>query len=389
MEQLKEKKIPGLFKKNNNWFMDFWYRGKRYRRKISPDKRQAELALKKVKVSIAENKFFDVKKQQRILFKEMTKEYIERYSRLNKRSTGRDDTSLKHLIPYFKNKYIFEVSPQSIEDYKAKRLNDGMAKSTVNRELALLKHIYTKAIEWGKITENPVKKVKLFKEDNQRVRYLEKGEITMLLNTCKGYLQPIVITALYTGMRLSELLNLIWDDIDFNRGIITVKITKNNEKRYLPMNTELRNVLEYLKKNCNLDSPYVFCNNKGDRFAKFTISHRFNKVIKELGIKNFRFHDLRHTFASHLIMSGADIVTIQRLLGHKTLAMTLRYSHLSPNFMQSTVECLRFDIDTFWTLGQNEESIAKEQAVENNCNINAISRNVSLAQLVEQRTLNP
>jgi len=218
------------FKKGANWFIDYRYRGKRYRKKVSPDKRQAELALKKVKVAIAENKFFDVKREQRVLFEEMAKEYLERYSRLNKRSTIRDDTSLKHLIPYFKNKYLFEISPQSIEDYKAKRLNDGMAKSTVNRELALLKHIYTKAIEWGKVTENPVKKVKLFKEDNQRVRYLEKGEIKMLLDTCKDYMKPIVITALYTGMRLSEILNLTWDDIDFTRGIITVRITKNNEK---------------------------------------------------------------------------------------------------------------------------------------------------------------
>ncbi|PIV52714.1 MAG: hypothetical protein COS17_07820 [Elusimicrobia bacterium CG02_land_8_20_14_3_00_37_13] len=264
-----------------------------------------------------------------------------------------------------------------------------MAKSTVNRELALLKHIYTKAIEWGKVTENPVKKVKLFKEDNQRVRYLEKGEIKMLLDTCKDYMKPIVITALYTGMRLSEILNLTWDDIDFTRGIITVRITKNNEKRYLPMNTELRNTLEYLKKNCNLDSPYAFCNSKGDKFAKYTISHRFNKVIKELGIKDFCFHCLRHTFASHLVMSGADIVTIQRLLGHKTLAMTLRYSHLSPNFMQSTIECLRFGVDTFWTLEQNEKSATKEQVKESICNINAISHSGSLAQLVEQRTLNP
>jgi len=356
-----------VYKKGENWFIDFWCRGRRYRRKIGPSKRQAELALKKVKVEIAENKFFDVKKQQKVLFSEMAKEYIGRYAKINKKSFSRDEQSLGHLIPFFAGKYLYEISPQMIEDYKAKRLQEGVTGSTVNRELGCMKHIYTKAIEWGKATENPVKRVKLFKENNQRVRFLEKGEIKILLDVCPEFLKPIVIVALNTGMRQGEILNLKWDDIDLVRGIITIRNTKNNETRFIPLNSVLRNTFEKLKEKCKMDSPWVFCDDEGKRLSRFCndIRRSFLKVLKEAGIKDFRFHDLRHTFASHLVMAGADIMTVKELLGHKTLEMTLRYSHLSPDFKRSTVELLCTRMDTFWTLGGTESKSESNETTEN------------------------
>lgn len=359
-----------IYKKDENWFIDFWYRGKRYRRKVCPDKRQAELALKKVQVSIVENKFFDIKKQQKILFSETVKEYLERYSRTNKKSWEKDESILRRFLPVFGDKYLYEITPLMIEDFKAKRLAEGRKPATVNRQLACLKHLFTKMIEWGKATENPVKKVKLFKVDNQRTRFLEKGEIKVLLDVCPEYLKPIIAVAFNTGMRQSEILNLTWDDVDLVRGLIEVKNTKNNERRYIPMNSVLLSIFQNLKENCNPTSPYVFTDRQGGKLIGRTLQRWFNEALEKTGIKNFRFHDLRHTFASYLVMSGADIITVKELLGHKTLEMTLRYSHLSPNFKRSTVELLCKQPDTFWTLGQISK---KEEEKPDSKNITFIS----------------
>jgi len=339
----------GVFKQGENWFIDFRYRGKRYQKKIGPQKRQAELALQKTKVAIAENKFFDVEKKSQVLFADMSQEYLDRYSKLNKKSTSRDITSLKHLKPFFGSKILSEINPLIIEDYKAQRLNEGCAKGTVNRELALFKHIYTKAIEWGKTKENPVKRVKLFRENNQRTRYLEKGELGSLIDACPEFLRSIVLLAVNTGMRQGEILSLTWQAVDLTKGIITLRETKNGEIRFVPLNSTAKGILLHLRAKCNPDSPYVFCDGKGRPLTRFgSVRGTFERAVEKAQIRDFRFHDLRHTFASHLVMSGADILTVKELLGHKTLAMTLRYSHLSPNFKRSTVELLCNRLETFW-----------------------------------------
>ncbi|MBI4245215.1 MAG: site-specific integrase, partial [Planctomycetes bacterium] len=340
----------GVRKKGDNYFIDYWYRGKRHRQKVGPSRRQAESVLNKIKVSIAENRFLDVRKQQKILFKDMAREYIERYSRQNKKSSDKDESILKRLIPLFGNRYLYEITPLMIEDYKARRISDGRLAATVNREIACMKHMFTKAIEWGKANENPVKKVKLFKVNNRRIRFLEKSAIKALLDACSDSLKPIVVVAFNTGMRRSEILNLRWDDVDFVRDIITLRDTKNYEQRHIPMNTEARKALETLRLRCPTDSPYVFCDTQGNRIHKDSLSRAFRLTVKRVGIKDFHLHDCRHTFASHMVMAGVDIVTVKELLGHKSLDMTLRYSHLSPNHKHSAVELLYRDVDTFWTL---------------------------------------
>ncbi|MEW6557531.1 MAG: tyrosine-type recombinase/integrase [Elusimicrobiota bacterium] len=338
-----------IYKKGENWYIDYYAHGRRKREKIGPSKKLAEQVLAKRKVEIAENRFLDIKRQKEITFENMAKEYIERYAKLNKKSWISDVDYLKNIIPFFQSKYLFEINPQMIEDYKAKRIQDGVKPSTVNHELACMKCIYSKAIEWDKATENPVKKVKMFKVNDHRIRFLEKGELKFLLDVCKEPLKSIVIFAVNTGMRLSEIINLVWDNVDFVRGLITVTNTKNNEIRYIPVNTTLSNLLEKLKQKCNPNSAYVFCDSNGKKFKRYTISHKFAKAVKAAKIRNFRFHDLRHTFASYLAMAGVDIMTIKELLGHKSLTMTLRYSHLSPNFKRSAVEVLCTRMDTIWT----------------------------------------
>jgi integrase len=184
----------------------------------------------------------------------------------------------------------------------------------------------------------------MLKENNQRMRYLSYEECQTLIDVCESHLKPIVITALNTGMRKGEILNLKWDDVDLKNGFIFVRETKNGDRRDIPINQKLRSALESLyrgsKKNPRqIHIPYVFYYYRtGNPFLD--VKRSFTTALRKAGIKDFRFHDLRHTFASQLVMAGADIAAVRELLGHKTLTMTLRYSHLAPNHKVQTVKLL-------------------------------------------------
>lgn len=236
----------------------------------------------------------------------------------------------------------------------AQRINS-VQKATVNREIACLKNMFTKAVQWGYASVNPVREVKLFKENNTIVRYLTSKEQQMLRACCREHLRPIVITALNTGMRKLEILNLKWANVDFDLKLISIIETKNNEIRYLPMNETLTEALESVKKYAY--SPYVFCDNNGNHYGD--IKKGFSSALKRAGITNFRFHDLRHTFTSYLVMSGVDIRTVQELMGHKSIEMTIRYAHLSPGHKQSAVKCL----DSYLK-GKNSVQVSTQKAQE-------------------------
>ena len=335
----------GIYKKGKNWYIDYYLpNGKRKREKVGPSKKLAELVLSKRKVEIAEDKFLEIKKEEKIPFAKMAGEYLEVYSKPNKRSFWRDAISVNHLKSFFGNKNIQEITPLDVERYKQKRLGK-VSPSTVNREITCPKHIFNKAKEWEKIRENPIASVKLFRVDEKRIRYLEKEEIARLIEVCPDYLNSIIIVALNTGMRKSEILNLKWSDVDFKNRIIYVVQSKNNQAREIPMNQMTFRTLLKVRKNAK--SPYVFCKKNGSPYRD--IREGFTNALKKAGIKNFRFHDLRHTFASHLVMAGVDLKTVQELLGHKTFEMTLRYSHLSPDHKRRAIEVLGRRMDIIWT----------------------------------------
>jgi integrase len=196
--------------------------------------------------------------------------------------------------------------------------------------------MFNKAILWGKTDCSPCKGVKLFKENNQRLRFLEKEEIDKLLSKCCEHLRPIATVALHTGMRKSEILGLKWHDVDIKRNIIHLSNTKNGEKREVPMNETVQKTLIGVRKNP--ESQYIFCNKDGKPYGD--IKKSFFTAVTKSDIVDFHFHDLRHTFASQLVMSGIDLNTVRELLGHKSLEMTLRYSHLSPDHKKRAVDIL-------------------------------------------------
>jgi integrase len=323
-----------ILQKGKDWYIDYYYQGRRKREKIGPSRRLAEAVLAKRKLEIAENRYLDVRRKNQVSFKELASLYLE-YSRANKRSWVRDRVSIKSLEREFGDFRIDQLKSLSIEQYKQKRLKE-VTPATVNRELACLKHMLNKGIEWAKCAENPVRQVKLLRENNSRLRYLTVEEAQKLYRGSASHLKPIVMLALETGMRRSEIFSVKWDDIDFEQKLIFVRNTKNGESREVPVSNLVANRLKDLK----FKSPFVFCNESGKPYC--SVRKSFASALKKAGIENFRFHDLRHTFASHLVMQGADLVTVKELLGHKSLRMTLRYAHLSPGHRRDAIERLKF-----------------------------------------------
>ncbi|MCP4651899.1 MAG: tyrosine-type recombinase/integrase [Candidatus Omnitrophica bacterium] len=341
-----------LRKRGNNWHIDYRAYGQRYRECIGTSRKLAQDVLRKRMVEIAEGKFLDKKKKFTIKFEEFASNYVEVYSKHNKKSWKDDVSRISVLGRTFNGMPLHKITPLMVEEYKAKRVKE-VKPATVNRELACLKHMFTKAVAWNKAEDNPVKKVKLFKENNKRLRYLEQHEVDALLAVCNGYLKNIVVVALNTGMRRGEILGLKWADIDFRRGIIYLLETKNGHKREVPMNKSVKQALVRQRKH--KDSEYVFYKKDGSSIG--SVKKSFLYAIKKTGIINFKFHDLRHTFASHLVMSGIDLNTVRELLGHKSMQMTLRYAHLSPGFRQGAVEVL----DRKWSPDGHREVKADSQ----------------------------
>ena len=344
----------GIYKKKNNFYIDYYANGRRVREKIGPSKVLAENVLRKRQVQVAENKHLDVRKEQKIRFEDFADEYFELHCKPNHRSLKKaDGVNLKTLKAFFFGKYLYEIDPMLIEKFKTERIKK-VAPATVNRSLTCLKSMFNRAIDWGKFNgTNPVKKIKFLKEDNKRLRYLEKEEIAKLLQNCSGNLKPIVILALNTGMRLGEILSLKWPNIDIKNNTIHLLYTKNGQKREVPINEQVKTALIRTRKHP--ESPYVFCKADGSHYGH--VRKSFFTALKKSGIVNFRFHDLRHTFASHLVMSGIDLNTVRELMGHRSLEMTLRYSHLSPDHKKRAVDILSKRMDTIWT---PEPKIEKE-----------------------------
>jgi len=322
----------GVYQRGENWYVDFAFMKKRYRRRIGPSRKGADKVISKMKGEIAENRFLDVwKKPDPIKFKDFVEKYYLKNLEADRRRTSRLDI----LKREFGDKIIQEITAFQIERYKMNR-KESLKPASVNRELALIKHVFSKAIEYGMLKENPAKKVKLLKGEVARVRFLSPDEMSSLIENCEERIRPLVVVSLNTGFRKSELLGLAWDRVDMDRGILTLLKTKGGKRRDVPMNETVRAVLEKIEGREGL----VFLRKNGKPFKDSTLRKPFANALKKSGIQDFRWHDMRHCFASSLVMAGVDLNVVRELLGQADLKMTLRYSHLSPSAKTRAVSVL-------------------------------------------------
>ena len=232
-----------------------------------------------------------------------------------------------------------ELTPQIIDAWLTD--NSKWAPATKNRYRALISLVYRQAMRNGKVKLNPARLVAARAENNGRVRYLltdeEKALRAAMENERRCYF-PALDVALNTGMRLSEQFTLTWDAIDFDRREIALDETKNGSSRRIPMNSASVAALRSLVVKGQKPGDRVFSSRHGK--AINTPRKWFEATLEDAGIAGFRWHDLGHTFCSRLAMAGVDIRTIAELAGHKTLAMAMRYSHLSPSHNLSAIERL-------------------------------------------------
>jgi integrase len=334
-------RFVSIYKRGKSWYYDFQSRGERYAGCIGVvSKTVAKEVLAKKKAEASEGRYVSSAKKPSPLLEEIAAEYLKYYRANRKpRSVERHEMAYKALSRELAGKRLSTITPLVLEQYKQTRKEQGRSEVTINRELAFLKNLFTMAIQWGRAHENPVKQVQMFREDNGRTRFLTNEEEVRLLSECGAHLRPVVIAAIHTGFRKSELLSLTWGNVNFRHQLVTVEAgyAKNSEARSVPMTSLLTETLKPIRINGDPKSS-VFRNSAGKPYRN--ISTAFNSAVKRARITDFTFHDLRHTFASRLVMRGVDLTTVKELMGHKHINMTLRYAHLAPGHKRSAISVL-------------------------------------------------
>ncbi|BCA93814.1 integrase [Legionella antarctica] len=294
--------------------------------------------VQQTEAAIREGRHFKTTESKRHTLGDAIERYINDVIPTKPKNTVNQVGQLKWWKENLGDYSLADVTPALIAQFRDKlaktpsQRGESRSNATVNRYLAVLSHLFTMAIkEWGWVEDNPLRKVTKPKESRGRVRFLSDEERVRLLDECKKsesqYLYIAVVLALSTGGRRMEILGLSWNDVDFNRGIITLHETKNGERRVLPL---AGHALELMKQHntiryvtSNLVFPGKNINNPVD------LRTPFETVLKRAEITDFRWHDLRHSCASYLAMNGASLAEIAEILGHKTLQMVKRYAHLS------------------------------------------------------------
>ncbi len=247
------------------------------------------------------------------------------------------------------------LTPQMVEQFYRQRRKDRsrgevISLSTANHDLKVLRIMLARAVQWGYIPSNPAAAVKPERVPEQKVRYLTKEEADALTAACEPWLRPLVEAALHTGMRRGELLALRWADVDLKQRRIVLGGggTKSKRNRTIPISKTLLATLNKLRA---LHTDRVFLRPQvegrgGQKTTKLVavtvdvLRNSFEEALAAAGITEFRFHDLRHTFASWLVMAGRPLYEVQKLLGHADQKMTQRYAHLSPEYLRSSVAVL-------------------------------------------------
>ena len=251
----------------------------------------------------------------------------------------------KHFLPVFNNSDIKNISAADLEKYQFIRKLEvlSMPKNTgkreqdisfrlINIEIATLYNFFNYCIKKGYIDKNPCGGIKKLNELS-RLKTLSDSDIQKLIFGATNKLTRDLITFLiYTGCRKGEALNLKWDDVDLQNDVIAIKGTKTKYDRYIPISRPLKELLNGIEKNQGL---YVF-NKTGAKLTDFKRS--FHTACKNAGLKDLRIHDLRHVFASKMVMGGTSLYITGELLGHRTTQMTKRYSHLVPETLKKAID---------------------------------------------------
>jgi integrase len=277
-------------------------------------------------------------------------EFVERFmgtyaSTNNKPSEIQSKESILrvHLVPALGELKLNRIDPAQIEAYKAKKLAAKLKRKTINNHLTVLRKMLSTACEWQLIPSVPP--IKWMKPPPPEFDFLTFEEANRLIESSEDDHRAMITVAVRTGLRLGELLALRWIDVDLDAGRIVVRravargvigTPKNGRTREVPLSKQ---ALETLKSHPRRGE-LVFCTPGGEMLTKGATKWPLYSACKRAGLRRIGWHVARHTFASHLIMRGVPIRTVQELLGHSTIEMTTRYAHLSPEARRDAVQVL-------------------------------------------------
>ncbi len=359
-----------IYRRGRMWYINVMADKKRVRRKVGPSREVAELALKDYEVKIARQKFdLDVPDA---LIEELFDQYLE-YSSVNHapNTTMRYRQALFNFTLFLRTRYpsvtrVSQLDMAIIEDFKRFRrdvdprtiklpssvklkVSQSARKAkcvTINYEIKTLSSTCNFGIKRRMCRTNPCREVcPMMKHGTSEPRFLTQDECNLLFRYAEGEFRDILVTFLNTGLRLGELINLQWCDIDFTRGVLKVRPKEDwvpkTRSREVPLNSGMIALLQRRRELGDLDGEYVFPDRKGGRLKR-KLRKDLIRVARKAGLDDFtKIHGLRHTFASHLIMKGVDLPTVQRLLGHADIQTTMIYSHLTVDHVANAVEKLQ------------------------------------------------
>jgi len=372
-----------IYKRGKTWSIDYSAQGQRIREAVGPSKRLAKKALESRRGEIVQGRFKLQEVKSSPLLQEFAKEFLK-WAKANCRSYESHHAShLKPIHAYFQGKRLHQITPWLIEKYKAHRLqqptqrpqgpkpNQGngnptpvqyVKPATVNNELKVLSSLLSKAVEWGHLSQHPMKagKVKCLREPKGIERELTDQEEERLLKASPPWLQDLIVVALDSGLRRGELVGLSWDRLNLPAREIRLTETKNGKGRRVPLTARAHAALSRLRRT-RAEEPGPFPSGRGKH--PWIVASAFRRARTRGGLSDFRFHDLRHTFATRLVRAGADLITVARLLGHSDLRMVQRYAHPGEADARRAVHALEAPRRTWHKVGTEAEKGPRLMAV--------------------------
>ena len=362
MKSREVKKVRGVFERPPGsgvwWVQYFDSEGRRRREKAGTRQNAKQLVDKRRTETLTAKKLPEKLRTPAITFQRIADAALE-YSRSEKASYQNDEYRMAVLTEQFGKRPAESIMPEEFENWLTELGEDrNWSVATKNRYIALLKLTYRLAEKNRKLKINPARLLRMPKEDNAKVRYLnqykplpttveclkdcetEEDRLRTVIRTDFPNHLPEFEVALNTGMRRSEMYRATWPNVDLLHNVLTVPRSKNGDTRHVTLNSTARAMLEFLKEKAKAsDGEYVFVSMRNNERLTGN-RHWFEDAVKKAGVRDFTWHCLRHTFGSRLASKAIDLRRIQALMGHKTLSMTIRYTHLSQPDLLAAVEAL-------------------------------------------------
>lgn len=333
----KDRGIRELPPKSGTWWVDFWHEGKRIRRKIG-SKSSAKAVYERLKTASREGRLVpQAKKKVSPTIKEIVSDRLEGFVGRQKTNEAR---YASFWIERFGDRAIDTITPGDLRKIMSQIKDDmNLSAQTINHYFGHLRAAFNQAIRDGKTDRSPMQGFDLLKTPRGRLRFLTEGEEQRLREVMLSSHFRLVRFAILTGLRREEQFSLEWANIDLKNKVLTIPRSKHGDTRHVPLSDEAIETLKAIRMETQVMSPWCFPSQNPTTHidAQNFYKRIYLPALEKAGIKGIVWHTLRHTCASRLVMAGVDIRTVQEIMGHKTLTMTMRYSHLSEGHLNEAI----------------------------------------------------